>query len=178
MAEFTGQQRPEFNTPVPSEPEPLVAPGETELDPAELERRMAQREQAILAKADQLAQIRLAQEKALERINQESQEVVKKYPQLDPDNKDAFDKELSESIAEATFAYVRNNPTGSVKKFVEKLMKPYQRSVTKKVGEQQEALAKQAAESAVKPTPSPKGEKAFSELSLKEMEERLGKVYG
>lgn len=130
----------------------------------------------VLAEAANMYEVRSLQERNLERINKESQQVMTTYKQLNPDS-EQYDSDLSESIYEATEAFVRANPTGSVTKYVEKLMKPYQRSIEREVGEQAKTIAQQAADRGLRPTVSPKGEKRFEELSLEEMEQRLGKVY-
>src|SRR3990170_4525706 len=79
--------------------------------------------QHVMQQADSLVQIRLKQSEAVSRIDRESQEVMRAYPQLDPES-EQFDKELSETISEAIEAQVKLNPySASVKKFADKLMK-------------------------------------------------------
>lgn len=181
LAELTGRVVPEGKSPYTppafenTEPEPILKPGEEYIDPVELERRLKARDEENWKRTQALIELNAAREANFERINKEAQSIVKKYPQLDPDS-DQFDKDLSDSITEATESFVKANPTLSVKKFVDKLIKPYQRSIEKEVGEQREAITKQASQSALRPTQVPKGEKLFSELSLKEMEERLGVI--
>lgn len=121
------------------------------------------------------AQLLIKQNNAINRINQEAKEAVQKYAQLDPDS-ELFDKELSDSVTEATEALVRANPyTASPKKFVDSMMKPYLRSVTKEVGKVTENLAKQVSETATRPTSvSTKGGKANHEKSIEELEAELG----
>lgn len=129
----------------------------------------------ILRDAQTSFELQLARERNLDRINSEAQKTVKKYSQLNPDS-DEFDKDLSDAVGEATVSYLKANPLGSVPKFVDKMMKPYLRSIDNEVGQQRETLTKQVSQGALKPTQVPKGEKPFEELSLKEMEERLGGV--
>lgn len=121
------------------------------------------------------AQLLIAQNNSINRINSEARDVLQKYPQLDPDS-EHFDVELSESITEATEAYVKSNPYGaSPKKFVDKLMKPYQRAVMKEVGQEKENLAKQVSQSATRPTSvTTKGGKSDTEKSIAELEAELG----
>ena len=156
--------------------EPIVKPGE-EIDATELDRRIKAREQNIIQQADARSQLRTKQSEAVTRINNEANEVLKIHPELDPES-ESFDQELSESVTEATEAYVRNNPySASVKNFVAKQMKPYQRAVAKEVGKVTENVAKQASETALRPTSVKSGGKKFEEKTLEEMEKELGIVY-
>lgn len=130
----------------------------------------------VLRRADALTQIRLAQQDNLHRVNNEALEAIKAYPELDPES-DSFDSELSEAISQATLASIQANPTAPVRKFVDSLMKPYKRAVEKQASGQAETLTKQASQTAMRPTQVQEQEKPFSELSIKEMEERLGVVH-
>lgn len=163
-------QVPEIN-----QPEPLFKPGEEYVDPLELERRLQAREEANFKRTQALLELQTARERNLDRINVEAQASVVKHPQLNPDS-EHFDKDLSDTVSEAVEAYIKSNPTGSVKTFVDKLMNPYTRSVEKKVGEQREAVAKQASQTALRPTHVTTGEKKFEDMTLAEMEKHLGGV--
>lgn len=126
--------------------------------------------------ANAIVELRIKQNNAINRINNEAMDVVRKYPQLDPDS-DSFDKELSESITEATEAHIRQQPySASPKKFVEKMMKPYLRAVDNEVGKVTENIAKQVSETALRPTSVRKPEKSASEKSVAELEQELGIV--
>lgn len=165
LAELTGPVGPQEQT---APQYPHVEPGQ-ELTPE-------QYQQDVTRTANSLVDIKLRQFTAVNRINTEAKEVMGKYPELNPDN-DAFNKDLSDSITEATVAYCRANPySASPKQFVEKLMKPYIRSVTTAVGKESENLAKQVSQSALRPTAISKGEKPFGEKSIAEMEQELGIV--
>ncbi len=130
----------------------------------------------VVKTADALVDIKIKQNNAINRINNESSEVIRKYPQLDPDSSE-FNKELSEAVTEATEAHVRNSPySASVSKFVEKMMKPYQGAVSKEVEKVSENLARQVSESALRPTSIRKGEKTASEKSIAELRAELGVV--
>lgn len=175
LAELTGSVEPKVDYQPYNPQEPLIAPGE-EIDVNELNRRQTVREQKILQQADAMAQLRSKQSEAITRINNEANESVRAYPQLDPTN-EAFDKELSDTVTEAAEGYINKNPyTANVKKFVDRLMKPYNRAVTKEVGKATENIAKQVSETALRPTSIPTGEKKFEELSIEEMEKQLGTV--
>jgi hypothetical protein len=148
--------------------QPQVVPG-SEISPD-------QYKQDVMRTADSLVQIRLRQQEAISRINEEAIDAVREYPQLDPKS-ERFDKELSESVTAAVEAHVRLNPyQASVGQFVAKLMKPYNRAVTNEVGKVTEKIAKQVSETATRPTQVASGSKKFEELSIKEMEEKLGIV--
>lgn len=154
---------------------PLIAPGE-EVTQEELQRRVAQRDNYLLQRANEMTRFEIAKKDTIDRINKESNESIKAYPQLDPDS-DSFDDELSESISQATLSYVKTNPTGSVKKFVDGLMKPYMRSLDKSVASQQTEIAKQASQTAMRPNSIPSTEKKFEDMTLEEMEKHLKIVY-
>ena len=130
----------------------------------------------ITRTADAIVQLRLKQQENAQRINREAVEVAELFPILNPLKKDEFDPELTESVSIAAQAYLKSNPTASLKKFVSGLMKPYAKAISKEVGIQTQTLAKQVNESATRPT-STKQEANFADLSIEEMEKRLGKVY-
>jgi polyhydroxyalkanoate synthesis regulator phasin len=165
LAELTGSVEP--SGPAPSFT-PQVEPG-SEITPE-------QYQQDVARAADGLVQLRIKQSEAINRINNEAKDVLRANPVLDPKSEN-FDRELSETVTEAVEAYVRSNPyTASVSKFVDKLMKPYNRAVTKEVGKVTENIAKQVSETALRPTSVRKPEKAASEKSIAELEEELGVI--
>lgn len=130
--------------------------------------------QHIMQQADSIVQLRIKQSEALNRVDSESQQVMRDYPQLDPDS-DSFDKELSEAISDAIEAKVRLNPySTSVKQFADRLMKPFTKAVSNGVAQEKETIIRQVSESALRPTNVRKQEKTFGELSIAEMESRLG----
>jgi hypothetical protein len=164
IAELTGSVEPS------GQPQyvPQVTPG-TEVTAQQYQNDIALR-------ADQIVQLRMKQKEVLDRVNEESRESVKTYPQLDPSSEE-FDKELSESISTATMAMISRTPTASVKKFVNSLMKPYLRSVGREVGKAQGEMAKQVTQAALRPTTIKAKEKTTKEMSIKELENKLGVVY-
>lgn len=167
---FQGIPTPQYNP-----QEPIVQDGE-EITVAELNRRIAERDQRLLGQATANAELITRQNEAVTRINRESSEAVRKYPELDPDS-ESFDPELSESISEATQAYVGKNPySASVTKFVDKLMKPYKGAIDREVGKASEQIAKQTSRAALRPTSIRKTEKSASEKSIAELERDLGVV--
>jgi hypothetical protein len=134
----------------------------------------AQYEADVTRKADSLITIRLKQQERINDIKSESLEAVRAYPELDPTS-DSFDEKLSNTVTKATEAYIRSDPyKASVKGFVDELMEPYKRLVTKEVGQQTANLAKQVAETALRPTGVKTPVKANSDKTLEEMEAELG----
>ena len=175
IAELTGSVEPQREIPAYNPQEPLIAPGE-EIDATELNKRQSERETKILQQADSMAQLRARQSEAIVRIHNETSEVMRAYPELDPES-DTFDRDLSDAVTEAVENGVKANPyTVSVKGVVAKLMKPYKGAVTKEVGKATENIARQVSESALKPTSIRKDEKALEEKSIEELEAELGTV--
>lgn len=164
-AESLADQVKRMTAPQPQSWTPPVDENRTELTVEE-----------VLQRADALTQLRLAQQDNLHRVNNEALEAIKAYPELDPES-ESFDPELSESISQATMASIRSNPTAPVRKFVDSLMRPYKRAVEKQASGQAETLTKQASQTAMRPTQVQEQEKPFSELSIEEMEQKLGEVH-
>jgi hypothetical protein len=152
----------------PQQYTPTVQPG-TEVTPEQYQADIARQ-------ADAIVQMRLNQERIVNTINKEAAEAMKLNPELDPTS-EVFDKELSDTIVEAVKAQVQVNPSASVKKLVNQMMKPYRRSIEKKVAETTETITKQVSESALRPSQVKPQEKPFDQLTPKEMEEKLGIVW-
>jgi hypothetical protein len=132
--------------------------------------------QHVLQTASNMVDLKMKQSEAIGRIDKESQEVMRTYPQLDPDS-ESFDRELSETISEAIEAQVRLNPySASVKKFADRLMKPFNKAVSNGVAQEKETITKQVSESALRPTAIRKPEKTSAEMSIAELEAKLGIV--
>jgi len=177
IAELTGSVEPKgFNAPQFNPQEPIVKEGE-EIDVAELNRRIADREQRLMQQTEARIELRSRQSEAISRHRNETAEVMREYSQLDPRSND-FDSELSEMVTEAVEAKLKADPySTSVKKFVDKLMRPYNRAVAKEAGQATEKIAKQVTEAAIRPTSIRKGEKTASEKSIAELEAQLGIVH-
>ena len=154
------------------ENQPLVSPGE-EIDSAELERRMQERERRILQQANQMVDFKTRQASTIDRINRETNEVVDKYKELDPES-DNFDKDLSDAIYESVEAKIKSDPTASVKKFVEKQMKLYKREASKEEQQNRAEITKQSAQSAIRPSQNKPVDAKFEDLSIEEMQNKLG----
>jgi len=157
------------STPAVTPPSPFTVEPGSEVTPE-------QYKEDVVRTAQSIAQLEVQKQRIVDTIQKESHELMQTYPVLNPDS-DAYDKELSDMITEAVKAQIQVNPTASVKKLGEKLMKPYTRAVEKKVAETAETITKQVSESALRPTQVKPGEKPFEDLSIPEMEEKLGKVY-
>lgn len=130
----------------------------------------------VVRTAQSIAQLEVQKERIIDRINKEAQESISDHPELNPKS-EVFDKELSDTITESVRAQIQVNPTASVKKLVNNLMKPYRKAVEKQVAENTTIVAKQVAETALRPSQVKAVEKPFAELSEKEMEEKLGVTY-
>ena len=166
IAELTGSVEPQAGF----QPEPTYTPqveAGSEISPE-------QYKQDVMRSADAIVTLKLKQSEAVNRITNETADVMRDYPELDPKN-EAFDKDLSESISEAVEGQLKSAPyTTSVKKVVEKLMKPYKGAVEKEVGKASENIAKQVSEAALRPNSIRKPEKAANEKSIEELEQELG----
>jgi hypothetical protein len=157
--------------------EPTVPQGQytpqfdsNEIDPVKYQ-------QEVVKSAVSAAQLVVKQGEAINRINNEATQVIRKYPELDPDNA-AYDPELSEMVTKQTLKLVKAEPyTASPKSIVEELMRPYKRLVTKEVGKARENIAKQVSQTATRPTSvSTGGGKSHQEKSIAELEAELGIV--
>jgi len=141
-----------------------------------MEYTQEQYQQHVAAAAGSIVDLKLKQQGAINRIQNETSEVIRSYPELDPKS-ESFDKDLSESVTEAVEAKVRANPySANVKSFVDGLMKPYKRAVTKEVGRVSENLVRQVSQAATRPTSIHKSDKPLAEKSIQELERELGIV--
>ena len=164
LEELTGSHEPSGYQPY----QPSVEPG-SEVSPE-------QYKQDVMRTADGIVTLKLKQQEAIGRIRSESLDAVRKYPELDPDS-EHFNKELSDTVYDATEALISKNPySASVSKFVDRLMKPYQRAVTNEVGKATENLAKQVSQAALKPTQIRSEEKRNEDKTIAELEAELGTV--
>lgn len=164
IAELTGSNEPSGQAPY--------------LPPIEqgMEYTPEQYQQHVAAAAGAVVDLKLKQQGAINRIQNETSEVIREYPELDIKS-EFFDKDLSQSVTEAVEAKVRANPySADVKKYVAMLMKPYKRAVTKEVGRVSENLAKQVSQAATRPTSIHKSDKPLEEKSIQELERELGIV--
>jgi len=129
----------------------------------------------VVKTAQSIAQLEVRKQNVINTINKEANESMQEFPELDPKS-DVFDTELSESITDSVKAQIQVNPSASVKKLVTRLMKPYKSSIKRQVAESTETIAKQVSESAQRPSQVKGQEKSFDDLSIEEMEQKLGVV--
>ena len=167
IAELTGSVDPQ-GYPAYNPQTTAIAPGE-EINAEEFEKR-------VLQKAQSIATLEGKKSEAINRIHNETNEVLRLYPELDPES-DVFDKDLSDAVTESVGNGIQANPyTASVKAIAAKLMKPYKGAVDKEVGKAAENIAKQVSETALRPTAIRKDEKPAHEKSIQELEKELGVV--
>lgn len=177
VAELTrqGEQQFDYNQTSFAPDKPIVEPGE-ELSVDELNRRVAERDQNNFRKTDALIQLRTKQSESLNRINNEANESIRSYPELDPES-ESFNQELSDTITEAVENAVKVNPySTSVKAVVAKQMKLYKGAVAQEVGQATENIAKQVSQAALRPSSIRQPEKTANDKSIEELEAELGIV--
>jgi hypothetical protein len=109
----------------------------------------------------------------IERINRETAEVVTTFPELD-ETSDSFDPELSDAIYDAVEAKIKSDPTASVKTFVSKQMKLFKREAAREEQQTGEVISKQASQAAIRPSNNKPVDTKFENLSIAEMEQKLG----
>lgn len=172
LAEVTGQQGQMADLPPYQPLKPLINPGE-EVTIEEINQRQFLRDQELLQRAAQMSSLQAQQAMAIDRVNREARELTKKYAELDP-NSDSWNPELSETVVEAAEAYVRANPTRSLEEFVDKQMRLYKRAATREAKAEQAEISRQSSQSAIRPTTTKPVDKKFEELSIEEMEAKLG----
>jgi len=150
----------------PTLPEFRYKPGQ-EIRIEDLQRDLVKGAQGIV-------QLELAKERNIDRIANETIQAETKYPELNPDSKQ-FNKEVSTRISKVVERELQRNPRASVIEIVEDLM------ALRDEGRRQGTQAgvsntlKGMSKTAVTPTGSSAGnKKAFKDLSLAEMEKRLG----
>jgi hypothetical protein len=114
---------------------------------------------------------------AQQQLKQEALEVVRLYPQLDP-NSDQYDEDLSDAITEAVEAKHRFSSNLSIKSTVDKLMKPYRKAAESAVDSERRNVVRDIASGGIRPSsnPTPVSKEPANE-TLEQMEARLGKVY-
>lgn len=159
---------------MPQPVKPLIGEDES-IDSQELERRMQEREQMIIQRADAMAELRTRQIQTIERINREAEEVIIKHPELDP-NSELFDEELNREIYDDIESKIKSDPSASIKSLVDRKIRLYKRGVSKEEEQINKTVAKQSSQGAIKPSQAKPVERSFNELSIAEMEAKLGLV--
>jgi len=130
----------------------------------------------VVRTAQSIAQLEVQKQRLVDTINREAAESMSDHPELNPKS-ESFDRELSEMIVESVKAQIQSNPSASVKKLVNQMMKPYRKAIDKQVAENQATVTQQVAETALRPSQVKVVEKPFGELSIEEMEKRLPVTY-
>lgn len=164
IAELTSPVAP-VSPQIPYIPQEQSTNDDGTIDPQEFRRQ-------VLSEAYQAIDLRSRQNAVIARINQETTEVVSKYKELDPES-DSFDPEISDAIYDIVEAKVKADPTASVKDVVKKQMTLLRREASREEAKTDAVIAKQTAQSAIRPTPN-KPVDTKHEESVEEMRARIG----
>lgn len=154
---------------------PQYAPGE-EIAPERLQQDVVQTANAI---ASLQTQNQIQQFEARTNLDRDVEVLPTKYPELD-ENSSTYNPVLEEKIEAAFKARAFKNgqldPTVRLADVAQDFIDVARSAATKSSADIKNAVAKQADESAVRPTGSNKTERSFSDLSIEEMESKLGIV--
>lgn len=154
---------------------PQYAPGE-EIAPERLQQDVVQTANAI---ASLQTQNQIQQFEARTNLDRDVEVLPTKYPELD-ENSPTYNPVLEEKIEAAFKARAFKNgqldPTVRLADVAQDFIDVARSAATKSSADIKNAVAKQADESAVRPTGSNKTERSFSDLSIEEMESKLGIV--
>lgn len=123
-----------------------------------------------------IARLEVEKERTINRINLGAREAIRNNPVLDKDS-DQYDADVNEAVTTAVFNEIRLDPTKDVEKLTEKYMKPYRKAAGIAVLAEKATLAKQANDTLIRPTNVKANGKSFNELSIEEMEAKLGITY-
>lgn len=143
--------------------------------------------QMVNQKADVLSELKtqsqiqalrseMEQERLLNNLARSVGSLEQAYPELNPDSDD-FNPELTDAVGETIDEVFRANPYVDVETVASKMISASRAAGTSKAKQVGEKVAEQASNAAVRSTTSSKVEdKKFEDLSVEEMEEKLGKV--
>lgn len=173
-AESLAKQVEELTSKLTGEPQ-AVMPNVSTIEPG-AEITPEQYRQDVARQAQAITQLELNKERIINRVNKEALEAEKAHPELDPTS-DVFDEDLSKTVTEVVRDQVLANPNASVKKLVDQMMKPYRKAIEKKVAEETETITKQVSETAARPSHVKTKEKSLDDMTVEELEEKLGFVY-
>jgi len=123
-----------------------------------------------------IARLEVEKERTVNRINSEAREAQKFYPELDRSS-DTFDADVNEAVTEAVWNAIKLDPSQSVTKLTDKYMKPYLKAAERAVGQEKATLAKQASETALRPSNIKVMDKKSADKSIEELEVELEIVY-
>lgn len=128
-----------------------IQPGQ-ELTVEQMKEMLSKAEQRGESRAAGLVDMKFAQREALDKVRKGSRKALKEFPVLDPNNKEGFNKELSDAITGVISDKVRSNINTDVFTEVQKLMKPYEKAIQQASAREKETMAKQIAETASRPS--------------------------
>lgn len=178
LVEENKRLKEQSNQPFPNEPSlqfPQYEPGE-EIQPERLQQDVVQTASAI---ASLQTQNHIQQFEASSNLDRDIELLPAKYPELNEESSN-YNPVLEEKISEAYKARAFKNgqldPTVRLADVAKDFIDVARSAATQTSAEMKNAVAKQADESAVRPTGSQKTERPFSDLSIAEMEAKLGVV--
>ena len=143
-----------------------IADDDGSIDPQEFKRQ-------VLNEANQIIDFRTRQAQVVQRVNQQAEELVRKFGELDPDS-DSFNQELSDDVYEILEAKLKADPTADVRKLAAKQVELHRRAASREEKQTENLIAKQSAQSAIRPSQNKSVDTPFEKLSLEEMRAKLG----
>lgn len=142
--------------------------GGREYSPEELEQALAQRANAIASPQIQA----LKQEIGQVKLESDIKDVQSRYERLNPDS-DSYDAKLDQKLAEQ---YQKYGTSVGLADFIDEQMTLASSTAERIVAETDSQVSKQAEEQTVRPTSQSKQEKSPEDMSLAELEAKLGSV--
>ena len=169
------EQTNPFSSPEPSLQFPQYEPGE-EIQPERLQQDVVQTANAI---AQLQTQNQIQQFEARSNLDKDVEILPTKYPELDenaPNYNPVLEEKISEAYKARAFKNGQLDPTVRLADVAKDFIDVARSAAKQSSAEMKNAVAKQADESAIRPTGSNKEERPFSDLSIAEMEAKLGIV--
>jgi hypothetical protein len=156
-----------------------------EIDPVKLndfiEAKAEEKATKVVQSSSAQTELKAARDNYVASVDADAKAIVTEYPELDPAN-DSYDQELDDFLTEQ-YAQATTNSQGQVvrldiplKTFVDRQMKVIGKTRTKAAAQTPNGEAAAGTDGAIVPGNTPASpDKPFEELSIPEMEARLGK---
>lgn len=177
LVEENKRLKEQFNQPLadPSLQFPQYNPGE-EIAPERLQQDVVQTANAI---ASLQTQNQLQQFEARSNLSRDVEVLPAQYPELDetsPEYNPVLEEKIEAAFKARAFKNGQLDPSVRLADVAKDFIDVARSAATKSSADIKNAVAKQADESAVRPTGSNKTDRDFKDLSIEEMEARLGVV--